>query len=92
MDTCTTLTRRVEHLELDKIAQALEITKLKQRVKKLERGNKLKGRKAESQAEIYNIDQEHAKKVLSMQEEESEPRKVEQECHRSLNNNILSVE
>nr|GFB08446.1 hypothetical protein [Tanacetum cinerariifolium] len=40
MDTCTTLTRRVEHLEQDKIAQALEITKLKQRVKKLERKNK----------------------------------------------------
>nr|GEU44874.1 hypothetical protein [Tanacetum cinerariifolium] len=42
MDTCTALIRRVEHLELDKIAQALEITKLKQRVKKLERRNKLK--------------------------------------------------
>nr|GEY21088.1 hypothetical protein [Tanacetum cinerariifolium] len=42
LDTCTTLTRRVEQLEKDKIAQALEITKLKQRVKKLERGNKLK--------------------------------------------------
>nr|GEY43016.1 retrovirus-related Pol polyprotein from transposon TNT 1-94 [Tanacetum cinerariifolium] len=40
MDTCTTLTRRVEHLEQDKIAQALEITKLKSRVKKLERRNK----------------------------------------------------
>nr|GFB05893.1 hypothetical protein [Tanacetum cinerariifolium] len=43
MDTCTTLTRRVEHLKHDKIAQALEITKLKQRVKKLEKMNKLKG-------------------------------------------------
>nr|GEV27280.1 hypothetical protein [Tanacetum cinerariifolium] len=42
MDTCITLTRRVEHLELDNIAQGLEITKLKQRVKKLERRNKLK--------------------------------------------------
>nr|GEU77641.1 ribonuclease H-like domain-containing protein [Tanacetum cinerariifolium] len=42
LDTCTTLTRRVEHLEQDKIAQALEITKLKQRVKKLERRNKVK--------------------------------------------------
>nr|GEX15801.1 ribonuclease H-like domain-containing protein [Tanacetum cinerariifolium] len=42
LDTCTTLTRRVENLEHDKIAQALEITKLKQRVKKLERRNKLK--------------------------------------------------
>nr|GEW48383.1 copia protein [Tanacetum cinerariifolium] len=101
MDTCTTLTRRVEHLELDKIAQALNITKLKQRVKKLERRNKLKegiitnidadedvvledakdvvveksddvednadihGRKAESQAEIYKIDLEHAKKIIT---------------------------
>nr|GEV02587.1 putative ribonuclease H-like domain-containing protein [Tanacetum cinerariifolium] len=42
LDTCTTLTRRVENLEQDKIAQALEITKLKQRVKKLERRNKMK--------------------------------------------------
>nr|GEY27307.1 hypothetical protein [Tanacetum cinerariifolium] len=47
MDTCTTLSRRVEHLELDKIAQALEITKLKQRVKKLERRNKLKEEESE---------------------------------------------
>nr|GEW11730.1 hypothetical protein [Tanacetum cinerariifolium] len=31
MDTCTTLTRRVEHLEQDKVAQALEITNLKSR-------------------------------------------------------------
>nr|GEU44359.1 hypothetical protein [Tanacetum cinerariifolium] len=40
LDTCTALTRRIEHLEQDKVAQALEITKLKQRVKKLERKNK----------------------------------------------------
>nr|GEW02568.1 ribonuclease H-like domain-containing protein [Tanacetum cinerariifolium] len=138
MDTYTTLKRRVEHLELDKIAQALEITKLKQRVKKLERRNKVKvlklrrlqkvettqridtsddtvmdyvsnqgrvitemdkdvdvvleeakeipdkandvqvnadlqGKTAESQAEIYKINLEHANKVLSMQEDESEP-------------------
>nr|GFD27407.1 hypothetical protein [Tanacetum cinerariifolium] len=45
LDTCITLTKRVEHLEQDKIAQALEITKLKQRVKKLERRNKLKASK-----------------------------------------------
>nr|GEU60541.1 ATP-dependent DNA helicase PIF1-like [Tanacetum cinerariifolium] len=42
MDTCTALTRRVEHLEFDKVAQALEITKLKRRVKKLERRNKVR--------------------------------------------------
>nr|GEX56019.1 xylulose kinase-1 [Tanacetum cinerariifolium] len=40
MDTCTALSRRVKHLELDKIAQALKITKLKRRVKKLERRSK----------------------------------------------------
>nr|GEX99760.1 hypothetical protein [Tanacetum cinerariifolium] len=96
------------------IAQALEITKLKQRVKKLERRNKLKGglianidadedvfledakdvaveksadvednadiqgRKGKSQAKIYKIDLEHAKKVLSMQEEESEPAELQE--------------
>nr|GEU85755.1 hypothetical protein [Tanacetum cinerariifolium] len=92
----------------DKIAQALKITKLKQRVKKLERRNKLKGRmianmdadfdvtlkdiakdvvvdaeteesadiegrQAESQAQIYQIDLEHAGKVLSMKDDEVEP-------------------
>nr|GEW70094.1 hypothetical protein [Tanacetum cinerariifolium] len=41
LETCTTLTRKVEALEQDKVAQALDIIKLKQRVKKLERKNKL---------------------------------------------------
>nr|GEZ61795.1 hypothetical protein [Tanacetum cinerariifolium] len=44
LDACAALTRRVEHLEYDKVAQALEITKLKRRVKKLEKGNRVKGR------------------------------------------------
>nr|GFC21945.1 hypothetical protein [Tanacetum cinerariifolium] len=39
LDACAALTRRVEHLEYDKVGQALEITKLKRRVKKLEKGN-----------------------------------------------------
>nr|GEX59184.1 putative ribonuclease H-like domain-containing protein [Tanacetum cinerariifolium]GEX67831.1 putative ribonuclease H-like domain-containing protein [Tanacetum cinerariifolium] len=42
MDACVALTRRVEHLEYDKVAQALEITKLKRRVKKLEKRNKVR--------------------------------------------------
>nr|GEU73772.1 putative ribonuclease H-like domain-containing protein [Tanacetum cinerariifolium] len=134
-------------LEVDKVSQAMDITKLKQSVKKLEMGNKVKvlklrrlqkvgttqrvetsdetvmddvsnqkrmiaemdqdvdvvlkddkevaddvkdvlddieesaqdqGRKAESQAEIYKIDLEHANKVLSMQEDESEPVEVQE--------------
>nr|GEV69797.1 hypothetical protein [Tanacetum cinerariifolium] len=42
LDACVALARRVEHLEHDKVAQDLEITKLKRRVKQLERGNKVK--------------------------------------------------
>nr|GEY78251.1 hypothetical protein [Tanacetum cinerariifolium] len=143
LDTCTTLTRRVENLEYDKIAQDLEITKLKQRVKQLEKRNKLKvsklrrlkrvgtaqrvktsddtvmddvskqgriianmdadidvtlkdiakdvainaeikesadvqGRQAESQAQIYQINFEHADKVLSMQDDKVEPVKLKE--------------
>nr|GFA71303.1 hypothetical protein [Tanacetum cinerariifolium] len=103
LETCTTLTRKVEALEQDKVAQALEIIKLKQKVKKLERKNKLKvsglrrlrkdvsletaeiekdadvqGRQAESQAQTYQIDLEHADKVLSMQDDELEPAKLKE--------------
>nr|GFB28484.1 hypothetical protein [Tanacetum cinerariifolium] len=42
IDACAALTRKVEYLEFDKVAQALEITKLKRRVKKLERRNKVR--------------------------------------------------
>nr|GFB43036.1 hypothetical protein [Tanacetum cinerariifolium] len=145
LDACAALTRRVKHLEYDKVAQALEITKLKRRVKKLEKKNKVRvlklrrlqkvgtsqrvdtsddtvmddesnqgriidemdkdddvvlmdekeedkkleeakvdestqvqGRQAESQAKIYKIDMDHANKVLSMQEDETEPAKVQE--------------
>nr|GEX28811.1 hypothetical protein [Tanacetum cinerariifolium] len=42
LETCTTLTKKVGDLEQDKIAQAIKITKLKQRVRKLEKKRKLK--------------------------------------------------
>nr|GEW57838.1 hypothetical protein [Tanacetum cinerariifolium] len=103
--------RRVEHLEFDKVAQALEITKLKRKMQKLERRNKddavvMKDDKeedkevvdsvkdvkeakvdesaqdqrnqAESQAEIYKIDMDHANKVLSMQKDKTEAAKVQE--------------
>nr|GEW52846.1 putative ribonuclease H-like domain-containing protein [Tanacetum cinerariifolium] len=107
LDACAAQARRVEHLEHDKVAQDLEIIKLKTRVKKLERANKrmyptrrgiideldtdegavLMNEKEESeeirdntsdaqvkgrQADIYQIDMDHAAKVLSMQKDESE--------------------
>nr|GEX17816.1 hypothetical protein [Tanacetum cinerariifolium] len=42
METCATLTKKVANLEQDKIAQALEIVKLKQRVRKLEKKRRTK--------------------------------------------------
>nr|GEY45828.1 hypothetical protein [Tanacetum cinerariifolium] len=91
LDACVTLTRRVEHLEHDKVAHDLEILKLKTRVKKIEIANKVKtvklrrlrkvgtSQRIESlddtlmeDADIYHIDMDHAAKVLSMQEDESE--------------------
>nr|GFD47482.1 hypothetical protein [Tanacetum cinerariifolium] len=68
----------------DKIAQALEITKLKQRDvadiakevaidAEIKESADVQGMQAESQAQIYQIDLEHADKVLSMQGDELEP-------------------
>nr|GEV69817.1 hypothetical protein [Tanacetum cinerariifolium] len=69
LETYATLTKQVANLKQDKIAQAIEITKLKQRVRRL----------AESQAKVYHLDLQHAKKVFSMQDtDEAEPAKVEE--------------
>nr|GEY87781.1 hypothetical protein [Tanacetum cinerariifolium] len=74
LETCTTLTRKVEALEQDNIAQAFEITKLKQRVRRLEKKNKLKAsglkrlrkvgnpQRVESSADTVMDDQEDASK------------------------------
>nr|GEU81786.1 hypothetical protein [Tanacetum cinerariifolium] len=108
LDTCTTLTRRVENLEQNKIGQALEITKLKQRVKEgriitnmdayvdvtlqdvadiakevvvdaeIEESTDVQGRQAETQAQIYQTDLEHADKVLSIQDDELEPAELQE--------------
>nr|GFC46138.1 hypothetical protein [Tanacetum cinerariifolium] len=69
LDKYFALVHRVKGLESANTAQQLEILKLKARVKKLERLNKVKGRQADTQAEIYNIDLDHTSKVLSMQED-----------------------
>nr|GEV64679.1 hypothetical protein [Tanacetum cinerariifolium] len=74
LETCTTLTRKVEALEQDKIAQALEITKLKQRVMRLEKKRKLRvsglkrlkkvgtAQRVESSTDTVMDDQEDASK------------------------------
>nr|GFC31463.1 hypothetical protein [Tanacetum cinerariifolium] len=87
LDTCSTLARRVEGLEHDKAAQQLEIVKLKARGRIIadmdqdegielladqEKDAEFKGRHADKQAKIYNIDLDHSSKVLSMQEDDIE--------------------
>nr|GEY66375.1 hypothetical protein [Tanacetum cinerariifolium] len=56
METRATLTQKVANLEQDKIAQALEITKLKQRVKKLEKKRGFKSRMHPNRGEITELD------------------------------------
>nr|GEZ36367.1 hypothetical protein [Tanacetum cinerariifolium] len=65
MDACVALTRRVEHLEYDKVAQGLEITKLKKRVKKLEKRNKgrMIAEMDQDDAVVLKDDKEEDKKV-----------------------------
>nr|GEU96536.1 synaptobrevin, longin-like domain protein [Tanacetum cinerariifolium] len=67
LETYTTLTIRVENLEQDKIAQDLEITKLKQRVRRLEKRNKVKASGLK-----------RLKKVLSMQDDKPEPSELKE--------------
>nr|GEW08355.1 hypothetical protein [Tanacetum cinerariifolium]GEW11806.1 hypothetical protein [Tanacetum cinerariifolium] len=70
-----TLSRRFEHLELDNIAQALEITKLKRRVKKLERRNK--GRMIAEIDQDVDVILEEAKEVDKDAKDESKPAEVQ---------------
>nr|GFA38940.1 hypothetical protein [Tanacetum cinerariifolium] len=45
---------------------------------KVDESAQVQGRQAESQAEIYKIDMDHANKVLSMQEDKTEPAEVQE--------------
>nr|GEX77915.1 hypothetical protein [Tanacetum cinerariifolium] len=68
LDTCVALTRRVEHLEYDKVALSLEIKKLKSRVKKLK--NEKKGRI------IYELDKDDDVALMDDKEEDKKDEKA----------------
>nr|GEY95099.1 hypothetical protein [Tanacetum cinerariifolium] len=71
--------KRIEHLELDKIAQALEITKLKQRVKKLKRRNKLKVLKLKRLKRVGSAQRiDTSDDTVMDDEEESEPDELQE--------------
>nr|GEU72012.1 putative ribonuclease H-like domain-containing protein [Tanacetum cinerariifolium] len=90
MNTCTALTRRVEHLELDKIAQALEITQLKRRVKKLERRNKVKVLKLRRGRMIAKMNQD-ADVVLEEAKEVDDIVKADQDAKLAEGQEVVDV-
>nr|GEU94243.1 hypothetical protein [Tanacetum cinerariifolium] len=78
---------RVEHLEFDKVAQALEITKLKRRVKKLERRNKGRMIAEMDQDDVVVLEDDKeedmevvddVKDVEEAKEDETKPAKVQE--------------
>nr|GFD21936.1 hypothetical protein [Tanacetum cinerariifolium] len=61
---------------LEKAKEVADDVKADQDVK-VDESVDIQGRQADSQAEIYKIDLDHANKVLSMQEDESKPGEVQ---------------
>nr|GEV61036.1 putative ribonuclease H-like domain-containing protein [Tanacetum cinerariifolium] len=113
LETCTTLTRRVEHLELKRVGTAQRVDTFDDTVTndvskqgriiasmdadvdvtlkdvadiakevaadaEIEESTDVQGRQAESQAQIYQIDLEHADKILSIQDDELEPAELQE--------------
>nr|GFA99130.1 xylulose kinase-1 [Tanacetum cinerariifolium] len=69
--------RRVEHLEYDKVAQALEITKLKRRVKKLEKGNMVKVLKLQRLKKVGTSQRVNTSKDTMMDDASNQGRKLD---------------
>nr|GEV38815.1 hypothetical protein [Tanacetum cinerariifolium] len=76
LDACVALTRRVEHLEHDEVAQDLEITKLNTRVKKLERANKVKPLKLTRLRKVDELDRDEGVALMGEKEEEKKAEEV----------------
>nr|GEW12350.1 hypothetical protein [Tanacetum cinerariifolium] len=78
LDACAALTRRVEHLEHDKVAQDLEMTKLKTRVKKLEKANKIKTLKLRRLRKGRMIDELDKDEGVALKGEKEEEKKAKE--------------
>nr|GEU65749.1 hypothetical protein [Tanacetum cinerariifolium] len=77
LDACAALTRKVEHLEYDKVAQALEIKKLKRRVKKLEKGNMVKVLKLQRLKRVGTSQRIDTSKDTVMDDASNQGRKID---------------
>nr|GEU33529.1 putative ribonuclease H-like domain-containing protein [Tanacetum cinerariifolium] len=77
LETCATLTKKVSDLEQDKIAQSIEITKLKQRVRKLEKKRKLKASGGRKIAEL-DADEDATLEEVVAKDDEAEPAELKE--------------
>nr|GFA10438.1 hypothetical protein [Tanacetum cinerariifolium] len=98
METCATLTQKVAHLEHDKVAQALEITKLKQRVRKLERKRRSKHsglkrlRKERMEEDVNAIKEVNAAEPTVIDDEEMQEKHLDNiKKYQSLKRKPISV-
>nr|GEW63444.1 hypothetical protein [Tanacetum cinerariifolium] len=76
LDACAALTRRVEPLEHDKVAQDLEITMLKKRMKKLERANKVKVLKLRRLKKVGTSQRIKSSDVIDMEDASNQGRMI----------------
>nr|GEY83607.1 hypothetical protein [Tanacetum cinerariifolium] len=73
--------RIIANMDADKDVTLKDVADIANKVvldAKIEKSADVQGRQAESQAQIYQIDLEHADKVLSMQDDEVEPTKLQE--------------
>nr|GEU50866.1 hypothetical protein [Tanacetum cinerariifolium] len=99
-ETCATLTKQVANLEQDKIVQAIEITKLKQRVRRLEKKRQFKSsrlmrlrkvgttQRVESSADTVMDDQEDAFKQGGITELDADEDVTLVDAEEDMNANI----
>nr|GEV26749.1 putative ribonuclease H-like domain-containing protein [Tanacetum cinerariifolium] len=78
LDACASLTSRIEQLESDKVSQALEISKLKKRVKRLKKGNKVKVLKLRGLKKGRMIDDLDRDEGVALMDEKEEEKKTKE--------------
>nr|GEY23989.1 hypothetical protein [Tanacetum cinerariifolium] len=81
MDDVSKQGRIIANMDADKDVTLKDVADIVKKVildAKIEESADVQGRQAESQAQIYQIDLEHADKVLSMQDDEVEPTKLQE--------------
>nr|GEV36415.1 hypothetical protein [Tanacetum cinerariifolium] len=72
--------RMIDEMDKDDVVVLMDEKEEDKKVEeaKVDKSAQVQGRQAESQAEIYKINMDHANKVLSMQEDKSEPAEVQE--------------